>query len=98
MCYILVFAICVWGAFGTAEICVQAGSLVWTRKALNWTHVKDIPLHDITEIKAITSWHRFRNSVEIMAAQKRLRIGDYLLRDEALELAQHLRRASGLRQ
>jgi hypothetical protein len=53
-------------------------------------------LHDITGIKAITSWHRFRNSVEVTAAQKRRRIGDNLLPDEALELAQHLRRASGL--
>ena len=26
----------------------------------------------------ITSWHRFRNSVEIMAAQERLRIGSTL--------------------
>jgi hypothetical protein len=94
--YILVFARGVWGAFGIEEIYTEAGSLRWTRRALNWTRIKDIPLHDITEIKAVTSWHRFRNRVEVTAAQKRRRIGDNLLRDEALELAQHLRRASGL--
>jgi len=94
--YILVFSWGLWGAFGIEEIYTEAGTLRWTRRALNWTRVRDIPLHDITEIKAITSWHRFRNSVEVTAAQKRRKIGDNLLREEALELAQHLRRASGL--
>jgi len=45
-CYLVAFAMGVWGAFGTEEISVHAGSLVWTRKALNWTRIKDIPLHD----------------------------------------------------
>ena len=94
--YMLVFATGMWGAFGIEEISTEAGTLRWTRRALNWTRTNDIPLHDITEVKAITSWHRFRNTVEVATARKRRRIGDKLLRDEALELAQHLRRASGL--
>ena len=74
----------------------NAGLIVrWTRTALNWTRIKDIPLHDIMEVRAITSWHRFHNTVEV-TSRKRRRIGVNLLRDEPLELAQHLRRASGL--
>jgi hypothetical protein len=94
--YILTFAAGVWGAFGVEEIRTEAGTLRWTRRALNWTRVRDIPLADITEIKAIPSWHRFRNSVEITAGRKRRRVGENLLREEALELAEHLRSASGL--
>lgn len=94
--YILAFAAGVWGAFGIEEIRTEAGTLRWTRRALNWTRVREIPLAEITEIRAITSWHRFRNTVEVTAGRKRRRIGDNLLRDEAVELAQHLRRASGL--
>lgn len=94
--YILAFTAGVWGAFGVEEIRTEGGTLRWTRRALNWTRVKEIPLAEITEIRAITSWHRFRNSVEITAGRKRRRIGDNLLRDEAVELAQHLRQVSGL--
>lgn len=94
--YILAFGAGVWGAFGVEEVRTDAGTLRWTRRALNWNRVWETPLEEITEIRAITSWHRFRNSVEITAGRKRRRIGDNLLRDEAVELAEHLRRASGL--
>jgi hypothetical protein len=50
-------------------------SLRWTRTVLRWTSTKDIPLADITEIKAITPWYGLDNTVEVMAAQKRLRLG-----------------------
>jgi len=75
---------------------MEAGTLRWTRRALHWTRVREIPLAEITEIKAITSRHRFRNTVEVTAGRNRRRIGENLLRDEALELAEHLRRASGV--
>jgi hypothetical protein len=39
--YILAFAEGVWGAFGIEEIRTEAGSLRWTRKALNWTRIQD---------------------------------------------------------
>jgi hypothetical protein len=94
--YILAIAIAVWGAFGVEELSVVAGSLRWTRTALTWTRAKDIPLADITEIKAITPWHGLDNTVEVTTGRKQRRIGGKLLRDEALELAQHLRHAVGL--
>jgi hypothetical protein len=95
-CYVIAIAIGVWGAFGVEEISVIAGSLQWTRTALGWTRTKVIPLTEITEIKAITPWHGLDNTVEVTAARKQRRIGDKLLRDEAVELAQNLRQATGL--
>lgn len=95
-CYILATAIGVWGAFGVEEISVIAGSLRWTRTALTWTRTRDIPLADITEIKAITPWHGLANTVEVITSREQRRIGDKLLHDEAVELAQNLRHAAGL--
>jgi hypothetical protein len=95
-CYALALAIGVWGAFGVEEISIEAGSIRWTRTALKWTRASDIPIADITEIRAITPWHGLDNTVEVTAARKQQRIGDRLLQDEALELAQHLRYAVGL--
>jgi hypothetical protein len=92
-CYVLAIAIGVWGAFGVEEISVEAGSLRWTRTALKWTRACEIRIADITEIRAITPWHGLDNTVEITVARKQRRIGDRLLHDEALELAQHLSHA-----
>ena len=95
-CYVLALAIGVWGAFGIEEISIEAGSLRWTRTALKWTRASDIQIAEITGIKAVTPWHGLDNTVEVTAARKQRRIGDRLLRDEALELAQQLRHAVGL--
>ena len=94
--YGLALAIGVWGAFGVEEISTQAGSLRLTRRALKWTRTSEIPMGDITQIKAITPWHGLDNTVEVSTVRTQRRIGDKLLRDEALELAQHLRHAVGL--
>ena len=96
-CYILACAIGIWGAFGVEEISTQAGSLRWTRTALKWNRTIDIPIAEITEIRAITPWHRLDSSVEVNTVRQQRRIGDKLLRDEASELAKHLRHAAGLR-
>lgn len=96
MGYVLALAIGVWGAFGVEEISIEAGSLRWTRTALKWTRASDINIADITEIRAITPWHGFDNTVEVTAARKQRRIGERLLRDEALQLTHDLRRAVGL--
>jgi hypothetical protein len=95
-CYILAVAIGIWGAFGVEEISTQAGSLRWTRTALIWTRTRDIPLAEITEIKAITPWYGLDNTVEVNTTRMQRRIGDRLLRDEASELAKQLRHAVGL--
>ena len=95
-CYVLAIAVGVWGAFGVEEISIDAGSLRWTRTALKWSRESEIHIADITEIRAITPWHGLDNTVELTAARKQRRMGDRLLRDEAVELAQHLRHAVGL--
>jgi uncharacterized membrane protein len=95
-CYVLALAIAVWGAFGVEEIVVEAGSLRWTRTALKWSRIRDIPIAEITEIKAITPWYGLDNTVEVTAAGKQQRIGDKLLRDEAVQLAHKLRQAAAL--
>lgn len=94
-CYILALAISVWGAFGVEEVSTKSGSLRWTRTALKWTRTSDIPMAEVTEIRAITHWHG-DNTVEVNTARKQRRIGDRLLQDEASELAKHLRHAVGL--
>jgi hypothetical protein len=93
--YILALATGIWGAFGVEEVSTKSGSLRWTRTALKWTRTSDIPLSEITEIRAISHWHG-DNTVAVNTTQKQRRIGDRLLRDEASELAKHLRHAVGL--
>jgi hypothetical protein len=95
-CYVIGLAIAVWGAFGVEGIVVEGGSLRWTRTALKWRRTREIPINDVTEIRAITPWHGLDNTVEVTAQRRRHRIGDRLLQDEATELANHLRRVIGL--
>jgi len=95
-CYAIALAMGIWGAFGVEEVLIESGSLQWKRTALKWTHTSNILVTDITRIRAITPWHWLDNTVEISTARKRRRLGDKLLRDEALELAKDLRRAVGL--
>jgi hypothetical protein len=86
----------VWSAFGVEEIDVEAGTLRRTRRALKWSRECDVPISDITEIKAITPWHGLDSTVEVMTHRKRFTIGDKLLHDEAIELAHRLCQAAGL--
>lgn len=95
-CCVIGLAIAVWGAFGVEEIVVEAGTLRWTRTALKWRRTNDICIADVTEVNAITPWHRLDNTVEVIAHHRRQRIGDKLLQAEAIELANQLRQAIGL--
>ena len=95
-CYLIAIAIALWGAFGVEEVDIEGDVLHWRRSALRWERTRTIPLAAITEIKAITPWHGLGNSVELIAAGKVRNIGKKLLRDEAIELAQHLKHASHL--
>jgi len=96
MCYVIAIGMAVWGAFGVEEIVVEAGTLRWTRTAWKWKRTRIILFTDITAIKAITPWYGLDNTIEITAGGKQRRLGDKLLRDEAIEVAKHLRRAVGL--
>lgn len=95
-CYAIALAMGIWGAFGVEEVLIESGLLQWKRTALKWTQTNNIPVTDITRIRAITPWHRLDNTVEISTVRKHRCLGDKLLRDEALELAKHLRHAVGL--
>jgi uncharacterized membrane protein len=94
--YIIALAIAAWSGFGVEEIDVDADMIRWKRTALKWSRMRTIPISDVTEIKAITPWHGFDNTVEVTTHRERLTFGDKLLRDEATELAHRLRGAVGL--
>jgi hypothetical protein len=94
--YIIALAIAVWGGFGVEEIDINADTLRWKRTALKWSRIRDIPISDVTDIKAITPWHGLDNTVEVTTHRERLTFGDKLLPDEATELANRLRGAVGL--
>ena len=96
LCYLIAIAICIWGAFGIEEIRVESGELLWTRVALRWRRTQYFSKHEISDIRAITPWHGLDNTVEITAGGKQERIGKKLLRDEAIDLAQFLRKEVGL--
>ncbi len=94
--YVIAIAICIWGAFGVEEIQVESDELRWTRTALKWRRTRHFPKHEISDIRAITPWHGLDNTVEITVGRKQERVGGKLLRDEAIDLAQFLRKAVGL--
>jgi hypothetical protein len=96
--YLIAITIAVWGAFGIEEIEIKGNVLRWRRTALKWSHTRDIPVADITEINAVTPWHGLRNTVELIASGKSRYVSGKLLRDEAIELTQHLRHAAHLHQ
>lgn len=91
--YLLTLAYFMWSAFGVEELFLEGRTVRWQLTAVGWTHMKTIPVDEITAIEAITSWHGFDNSVEITSHGSRRRLGDKLLRQEAIELAKSLRHA-----
>src|SRR5215472_18965575 len=80
--YLIALRLSVWRAFGIEEIVVDGGVLYWTRTALWWKRKVEVPIMDITEVKAVTPWHALSNRVEFTARGTRRSIGDMLLRDE----------------
>lgn len=96
MWYSILLRVSLWRLCGEEELLVQQGKLHWTRKALLWVRRLEIPAQSITSVKAVTPWHALSNHVEVTAFGKRKSIGDMLLNDEAVELAQQLRHAVGL--
>jgi hypothetical protein len=90
--------IALWRSFGVEEIVVENGVVRWTRKALFWVRRLEVKAANITGVRAVTPWHAQSNRVEFTALGRRQVIGDMLLRDEAIELSEDLRRAVGASQ
>lgn len=79
------------------EIVVERGVLSWSRRLLGWTRTTQIPIAEITEIKAVTPWlNREGGWVECAVRKRRRIIAQGLLPSEAVELAKQLRHAAGL--
>jgi hypothetical protein len=95
--YTLALRLGVWRLFGVEEIVVRGGEFHWTRTALRWVRTVHIPVHALTQIRAVTPWHSLSNKVEITTRRSRYGIGDMLLGDETQELAHRLAQAVGLR-
>lgn len=96
--YLLALRVSLWRSFGIEEVVIEGGRLHWTRRALVWVRRLEISTRNITDVKAVTPWHGLSNHVDVFALGKRRKIGDMLLHDEAIELAQQLGGAVGLGQ
>ena len=93
--YLIGAHICLWEAFGREEIVVQDGLLRWTCRVLWWKEELEVPVRDISDVRAVTPWHG-GNRVELTARGRSYRVGEIILRDEATHMAHALRRAAGL--
>jgi hypothetical protein len=93
--YAVGLRIALWRSFGVEELVIEDGVMRWTRKALFWVRQLEIQTKEITGVRAVTPWHAQSNRVEFTALGKRQKIGDMLLRDEAIELCEKLQKAVG---
>jgi len=93
--YLIAIHTCLWEAFGREEIVVQDGLLRWTCKALWWKDELEVPVGEISDVRAVTPWHG-GNRVELTARGRSYRVGEKILRDEATHMAHALRGAAGL--
>jgi hypothetical protein len=94
--YTLGLRIALWRSFGVEEVVVENGVLRWTRTVLFWVRKFEITTKDISAVNAVTPWHALSNCVEFTADGRCRTIGDMLLRDEAIEVAERLRQAAGV--
>jgi hypothetical protein len=94
--YYIVLRIAIWMAYGREEIVVEGDDLRWTCIALWLRDELRAAASEVTEVKAVTPWHG-RNFVELTTRGRTYRIGDPMLRDEAIQLAHAMKAAIGLR-
>lgn len=94
--YVIGLRIGLWRAFGIEQIVIEDGRLSWSGTALFWKRNLEIPVTEITDIKAVTPWHSLSNHVEVTASGRRRSVGDMLLRNEATELAHELKHSISL--
>lgn len=93
--YWIALRIFLWEAFGNEEIVVEGGLLRWTCKALWWKDELEVPVRDISDVRAVTPWHG-GNRVELTTQGRSYCVGEQVLCDEATKMAHALRRAAGL--
>lgn len=91
--YYIGLRITLWRAFGVEEIAIDGKAMRWTRTALWWKRRVDIPVGDVTQIKAVTPWHTLRNRIEFSAQGKKHSLGEWLFEDEIMKLLQALQKA-----
>ncbi|MGC2743544.1 MAG: hypothetical protein WA672_10180 [Candidatus Angelobacter sp.] len=94
--YYVALRITIWNWFGREEIVVEGGQMRWTSTALWFHHELTAAANEIAEVKAVTPWHG-RNFVKLTTRGRSQRIGDTMLRDEAIQLAHALKAAVGSR-
>ena len=86
----------IWEGFGVDEIMVHGGMLHWTAKAWWFRQELELPTSEISEVKAVTRWwNRQGSHVEFTSGKRRYMVGDGLMLDETVELAQALKHAIG---
>lgn len=95
--YLLVLRATIWQAFGVDDIAVEHGMLHWSAKAWWFRQELEIPVNEISQVKAVTAWFSKGNHVEMTVGARRYLIGDHLLQYETTELANALKHAVGAR-
>jgi hypothetical protein len=80
-----------WRGFGTEEILVSGDTFRWKRKALCWTRHFRAASCEISDVVSKTPWHG-NNGVEFTCRGHRHRIGDRILENEAIAIADALSR------
>jgi hypothetical protein len=94
--YCIVLRIVIWNSFGREEIVVEGGELRWTCTAWWFNDKLKAAANEVAEVKAVTPWHG-KCRIELTTAGHTYRVGDSMLRDEAIKLAHALKAALGLR-
>lgn len=93
--YYIVLRIVIWNSFGREEIVVEGGELRWTCTALWFNDELTAAANEIAAVKAVTPWHG-KCRVELTTSGHTYRVGDSMLREEAIKLSHALNAALGL--
>lgn len=96
ICWVAMVRGVIWEKFGVDEISIQDGILLWRSKALWLRQEVNIPVNEISDVQVITPWHGFRNRVELTVKKGTYLMGEAILRDEAKQLADELKKAADL--
>lgn len=94
--YTMAVRIGLWRAFGVEEIVIEHGHFQWCRAAGKWRRRFEASLEEISHVEAKTPWHSLSNRVEFTCKGHRYTVGDMLLQDEAKEIADEVKRITGL--
>jgi hypothetical protein len=95
LAYLIVLRIVIWKAFGQEEILVENGVFHWTCTSLWLKDELKTPTSEISAVSAVIRWFG-DNRVEFTTQGRTYRVGEKILRDEAIQLAHALKRSIGL--